>query len=126
MNPLKLIRALFGPVPRYSAASCLSRVRAGEATLVDVREPAEWAGGVAEGAALLPLRDLTGARVRWAAFLAANRNRELLLYCGAGVRSGMAARILNREGFRAANAGSLTEWTHAGWKIVAAEVHREQ
>ncbi len=119
MKPFKLIKALFGPrVPRRRAIDCFERVRAGSAILIDVREPGEWAGGVAGRAVLLSLSDLSGPRARWAPFLAAHRERELLFYCGAGVRAGMAARILAREGFRTANAGSFKEWSAAGWPVV--------
>lgn len=118
MNPFKLIKALFASAPRFAATDCFARVRSGEAVLIDVREPHEWTGGVAAGAVLLPLRDLSGRRTQWRSFLAENAGRELLLYCGAGVRSGMAARALASEGFRAANAGSFAEWSAAGWPVV--------
>lgn len=118
MKPLRLIRAMFGAVPRHRAEACFDRVRAGAAILIDVREPSEWRTGVADQAVLLSLSDLTSARETWKPFLAAHRDRELLCYCGAGVRSGMAARILTREGFRAANAGSFKEWAAAGWPVV--------
>lgn len=118
MNPFQLIKSLFGPVPRHRAIDCFARVRTGDAILVDVREPDEWATGVAERAVLLSLSDLSGARKSWKPFLAAQRDRELLFYCGAGVRSAMAARILAREGFRTGNAGSFKEWAGAGWPVV--------
>lgn len=117
MNPLKFIQAMFVSAPRFAATECFARVRSGEAVLIDVREPNEWAGGVAKGAVLLPLRDLGGGRGQWKAFLAKNAGRELLLYCGAGVRSAMAARVLTSEGFRAANVGSFAEWSAAGWPV---------
>ncbi|MBL9201255.1 MAG: rhodanese-like domain-containing protein [Opitutaceae bacterium] len=119
MKPFKLIQALFGPVPRHRAIDCFERVRSGTAILIDVREPDEWTAGVAERAVLLSLSDLSGPRAQWTPFLATHRERELLFYCGAGVRSAMAARILAREGFRTANAGSFKEWAAAGWPVVA-------
>ncbi len=99
----------------------MARVRSGAALLIDVREPSEWAEGAAERAVLLSLSDLTGARRHWRPFLAANAGRELLLYCGAGVRSAMAARILTREGFRATNTGSLVDWKNTGWPVLVPE-----
>jgi len=86
--------------------------------LVDVRERHEWESGVAERAVLLPLTDLVGRRLYWQPFLVANAGRELLFYCAAGGRSGVAARVLTAAGFRAANAGSLKEWSTAGWPVV--------
>jgi len=110
-----MFKAMFTSAPRLTPADCAARLRAGEAFLVDVREPGEWATGVAESAQLLPLSDLTGARTQWAPFLAAANGREILLYCASGGRSGMAARILVAEGVRAANTGGLAEWLAAGW-----------
>ncbi len=118
MNPLRLIKAQFRIVARFTPAECAARVRAGEAVLIDVREPKEWTAGVADRAVLLSLADLTGKRVRWKPFLATHDGRELLLYCGAGVRSAMAAKILAAEGFKTANAGGFPEWVAAGWPIV--------
>jgi rhodanese-related sulfurtransferase len=124
MSFLQTLKALFTPAPRTTAAEGIARLRSGKALLVDVREPGEWAGGVARSATLLPLSDLTGARLRWKAFLAEVADRELLLYCASGARSRMAANLLAAEGFRAANAGGLTDWVQAGWIIEKA--HRSR
>ncbi len=83
-----------------------------------MREPAEWRGGVAAEAALLPLSDLTGAREHWRSFLEVAGSRMLLPYCASGGRSAIAARLLSGQGFRAANAGGFAEWKHAGWPVV--------
>lgn len=91
---------------------------AGTAVLIDLREPAEWpSAGVAKQAALLPFSDLRGARAQWQPFLENHRGKKLLLYCASGLRSGLAARQLRREGFDAVNAGSLRDWDKAGWPI---------
>lgn len=118
MNFLRLITSAFQSVPRVRPAEAAPRIRAAEAILIDVREPGEWEAGVAEGAELLPLSDLGGRRERWRPFLEKHAGRELLCYCAAGGRSGIAARTLAAEGFRAANAGSLGEWSGAGWPVV--------
>jgi rhodanese-related sulfurtransferase len=92
-----------------------ARVKSGSAVLVDVREPAEWAAtGVVSDAALLPLSDLRGDRTKWKSFLEANREKEIILYCRSGNRSGQAAAILEKEGFRTANAGGFGAWQKAG------------
>ena len=101
-----------------SPADCASRIRNGEALLVDVREPAEWAGGVAESAKLLSFSDLNGPRAQWKQFLAEAKDREILLYCASGARSGMAARLLVSEGVRAANKGGIGDWLDAGWPMI--------
>ena len=117
MSLLQTIKALFTPAPRMQPAAGFARLRAGQALLVDVREPGEWAGGVARSATLLPLSDLTGRRTRWKDFLAGVGERELFLYCASGGRSGLAARLLAGEGFKAANAGGLGDWAAAGWAV---------
>lgn len=92
-------------------------LQAGSAVLIDLREPAEWASGVAKGAALLPGSDLRGGRGQWGPFLETNRDRRLLLYCASGARSVLAAKKLRAEGFDAVNAGSLRDWDRAGWPV---------
>jgi rhodanese-related sulfurtransferase len=112
-----MFKAMFTSAPRLTPADCAPRVRDGEAFLVDVREPGEWAAGVAHSAKLLPLSDLTGVRAQWKPFLADAAGREVLLYCASGSRSGLAARILVSEGVRAANTGGLADWLDAGWPV---------
>jgi rhodanese-related sulfurtransferase len=118
MNPLKMLKSLFTSAPSSTPRECADRVRAGEALLVDVREPGEWAAGVAEGAVLLSFSDLTGRRTQWQTFLAKSAGRELLVYCASGGRSAIAARVLAAEGFRTANTGGLSDWAAAGWPVV--------
>jgi rhodanese-related sulfurtransferase len=86
---------------------------AGEAVIVDVREPREWRGGVAAQAILLPLSNLMGDRRMWNPFLEANRDRMLALYCLSGARSASAAKLLANEGFKAANLGGFAAWRAA-------------
>ena len=121
MNFLSSFFSMFSPsgsgVRRIEPLAAAQLVREKKALLVDVREPAEWSGGVAENAALLPLSDLTGTRRRWKPFLDRVGDREIILYCRSGARSGTAARILAAEGFQAANAGSLHAWHRAGLPV---------
>jgi len=89
-------------------------VKSGVAVLVDVREPAEWTGGVAHPAALLPLSDLKGLRLSWSPFLEKHRGKRIYLYCRSGARSAMATTILKAEGIDAVNVGSLSGWIESG------------
>ena len=100
------------PITQAGAA-----VESGHAVLIDVREPAEWATGMAARAHGLPLSDLRIARERWQPFLEAHRGRRLFLYCQSGARSGLAAALLRREGFDAVNVGSFHAWRRAGWAV---------
>ena len=108
-------RAVAGP--SISAAEADERVKAATAVLVDVREPDEWTDGVAEPAELCSLSDLRGPRVQWKAVLEANKDKELILYCASGARSGTAASILRKEGYNAVNAGGFGNWSRAGLPV---------
>lgn len=100
--------------PRVTPEEAAKRVAAGTAVLIDVREPDEWAGGVAKPALLLSLSDLRAARKDWKPVLEKNRDKELILYCRSGNRSGIAAKILADEGFKTINAGGFSAWQSAG------------
>jgi rhodanese-related sulfurtransferase len=122
-NPLSLLGVLFGSalgavaadVPAVTPVDAARLVAAGQAVLIDVREPAEWAAtGVAAGAVLLPKSDFDGAQKLWADFLAKNRGQELILYCHSGRRAGIVGAALAAQGFKVANAGGFKDWTAAG------------
>ncbi len=121
MNLLNSFLSMFSPsdsgVRRVEPAETARLVRDKKAVLVDVREPAEWAGGVAQKAVLLPLSDLDGPRLQWKPFLNQVGDREIILYCHSGARCGTAARTLVAEGFKAANGGSLRAWHRAGLPV---------
>lgn len=109
-------RAIAGEI--MPPAEAAQQVAEGHAVLIDVREPGEWASsGVAEPAHLLSLSDLRGDRVHWKSFLAENKDKELILYCRSGNRSGIAARILAKEGYTVANAGGFKGWQAAGLPV---------
>ena len=108
-------RLLAGEVLKPEEAA--RRLAAGTAVLIDVREPDEWREGVVTGALLLPLSDLQGNRQQWKPVLAANADKELILYCRSGNRSGIAARLLTGEKFKTANAGGFSAWKAAGQPV---------
>ncbi len=112
-----LVRLLVLARPGIDLATAKVALKSGLAVLVDIREPSEWTGGVAKQAALLPFSDLRGPRKQWRAFLAQHPDKQLLLYCHSGSRSGLAAAQLRREGFDCLNAGALRDWDRAGWPI---------
>ena len=100
--------------PTYSLHDAEKQIASGEALLIDVREPSEYAAGVAAPAHLLPLSDLRGSRSQWDPFLEKYRDKELLVYCRSGNRSGTAADILRGEGCKVTNIGSYGAWMNAG------------
>ena len=70
----------------------LPRLAAGS-TVVDVREPMEWATGHVPGALLVPLGELRGS------LLSIPKHRPVITICEAGVRSCTAASLLASAGF---------------------------
>ena len=112
-----VLRPLLFGGPRITPADAAAQVSAGTAVLIDVREPSEWASGTAAPAALLSLGDLRGERREWKPYLKKNKDKLLIVYCASGVRSGVAAGILKKEGFRVANLGGFGRWASAGLPV---------
>ena len=107
-------RSLWQARPTIAPAEANAAIKSGQAVLIDVRESGEWSSGVAQSCVLLAFSDLRGGRKKWRSFLEKNREKQLVLYCASGARSGMAANLLRREGFNAVNLGGLSRWTSAG------------
>lgn len=118
---LLLVSATMGraaDVAKISSVEAARRVASGQAILIDVREPDEWAeSGVAEPAMLLPMSDFNGEQKLWKPFLAQNAGKELVLYCRSGNRSGKVAAKLAAQGKRVANAGAFRDWEEAGLPV---------
>ena len=81
-----------------------------EAIMLDVRERDEWRAGHVAGARHIPLGDLR------AHLAALPRDRDLLLLCQSGSRSGTATRLLHGHGFaRVYNvSGGIIAWRRSG------------
>jgi rhodanese-related sulfurtransferase len=91
-----------------------AELEAGKALLVDVREPEEHATGVAPGARLLPMRQLS------ARLAELPRDRPVLLICNTQNRSRATFDALRERGWtnlRYVN-GGMSEWNRRGWKTV--------
>ena len=82
--------------------------------LIDVSEPAEYAGGHAVGARNIPFGSLEGAKE-----LPSNKALPLLLICPSGARAGRAAGLLRKAGYEKALAvtGGLNAWREAGLPV---------
>lgn len=105
-------------VPDVAPVEAARLVAEGKALLVDVRESSEWAGsGVAAPALLLAKSDFDGARKDWAPFLKSVGDRQVIVYCRSGGRSGAVAGALAKMGINVANAGGFAEWKAAGLPI---------
>jgi rhodanese-related sulfurtransferase len=90
-----------------------SRRQAAGALLVDVREPAEWRQGHAPKAKLIPLGSLNSRLSE------IPRQREVLLICRSGNRSGTAQRQLLKLGYEQVYnvSGGMNAWAGAGLPV---------
>ncbi len=104
--------------PRIDPTEAATRIATGNAVLIDVREPSEWESGVVEGALLLPLSDLRGGRALWKPVLETHTDKEIIVYCRSGARSGTATKILEESGFKATNSGAFSSWVKSGASVV--------
>jgi len=112
-----VVRMLLAARPGISPAEAQKALVAGNAVLVDVRESMEWSSGVAKPAMLLAMSDLRGRRASWKPFLEKNKNKQIIVYCASGARSGSVAALLKREGFQAVNLGGFSAWAGAGLPV---------
>jgi rhodanese-related sulfurtransferase len=78
-------------------------------TLVDVREPREYAGGHVPGAVNIPMGRLTGRLDE------IDRSGPVYVVCATGNRSSAMTNLLTAAGFDAYNvAGGTTAWARSG------------
>ena len=97
-------------VKEISVEETLGKLKEG-ATLIDVREDNEWNDGHAAGATHIGRgvieRDIVGKFP--------DKDKELILYCGGGYRSALAAVNLQKMGYRnvLSMAGGWTAWKEA-------------
>lgn len=82
-------------------------------TLVDVREPSEYAAQHIPGAVLVPLSRFSPAQIPVV------QDKKLVLYCRSGNRSGQAAQRLLQAGFEDVThlSGGLPDWVEKGFPL---------
>lgn len=117
-NPgfLRLVEEAKSRVREVTVAEAQNRLKANPAAkLIDVREDGEWTAGHAVGSAHLG----KGILERDLEALYPDPNTELILYCGGGFRSALAADAAQRMGYRNvwSLAGGWRAITAAGWAI---------
>ncbi|PSL38009.1 rhodanese-related sulfurtransferase [Labedella gwakjiensis] len=78
-------------------------------TVIDVREPDEFAGGHVPGAVNVPLQTVPDSLDRF------DPEKPVYLICQAGMRSERAATFLDARGFDTVNVtGGTSAWASAG------------
>jgi rhodanese-related sulfurtransferase len=107
---LALVNDAKSRVQEVTVDDVLARQKRGDRfRLVDVREDDEWRAGHAQGAEHIGKgvieRDIVGK--------APDKNEEIILYCGGGFRSALAADALAKMGYTRARslAGGWKAWS---------------
>lgn len=112
-----MFRRLFGGSATSTASVDVTEAKrqldSRAAMLIDVREPDEWAEGHVAGAKHIPLGQLSSRLAE------VPRDRDVLLLCRSGNRSGTATALLRGQGYeRAINVeGGITAWQRAGLPV---------
>lgn len=88
---------------RIPLADAKAKIAAG-AVLLDVRSPGEYGGHHIDGAKNIPLGELSGRLGELP------KDKEFVLYCRSGNRSGTATRLLKSKGYSAFNLGGIGNW----------------
>lgn len=106
----RLVAEIRPRVRELTVAEARERIDAG-ARLVDVREDREYAAGHAAGAEHIGRGVIERDIVR----LHPSKDEELILYCGGGYRSALAADNLQKMGYRRVFSmiGGWTAWQEA-------------
>jgi rhodanese-related sulfurtransferase len=115
---MSLLSRLLGAPEAAAAAHAVDvnearRRQSAGALLVDVRQPDEWSAGHAPNAKLIPLGSLASRLAE------VPRDREVLLICRSGNRSGSAQRQLLQLGYEQVFnvSGGMHAWAGAGLPI---------
>lgn len=115
-NFLEIIGELKGRIKENSVEDVRGRQESGESFhLIDVREESEWAGGYIPGAVHIG-RGILEPKIEKRI---PERDSEIVLYCGSGARSLLAAESLKRMGYcnAVSMAGGMGAWKEAGYPI---------
>ncbi len=113
---LKVVEEARARVREVTIAEVRARLeRGGGFHFVDVREDTEWAEDRCRGASHLG----RGILERDVETAIPDKDAEIVLYCGGGYRSALAADSLGRMGYRrvASMAGGIRAWREAGYPL---------
>ena len=101
---------------RVSLDTARAELESGRVVLIDIREPAEHATGVAAGARLLPMSQL---RARLAE-IPVNPGQPVLLICNTQNRTRATLKALREIGYGHVRYvhGGMSGWAQRGWPMV--------
>ena len=93
-----------------------------DASLLDVRQPHEWAAGHIEGARHVPMNSLPATITHDPGEL--SPDKQIYVICAIGARSAQVTAWLVRQGYDAVNvAGGMHAWEDAGRPMVSDTGH---
>ena len=104
-------------LPEIDVAAAAAQIQDKQIKVLDVREPAEFATGVIQGAVLIPL----GQVEKRIGELDGLKDRPMLVVCGSGGRSAQAIKVLSKYGFTKLTniKGGMNAWRKAKLPVVA-------
>lgn len=107
-----IVREAKNKITEISPADAASKVESGAAVLIDVREKEEWNDQHIPKAIHVSRGRLEGEIEE----KVADPNAHIILHCGGGGRSALAAETLQRMGYRNVTSmdGGLKAWKKAG------------
>lgn len=102
-----------GMVPTVSVRQLQEMVNAGDVHILDVRQPAEWAGGHIKGAQFITAAELPDRMDE------VPDTKDVAVVCGSGYRSSVATSLLKRSGRGdVVNvSGGMSAWNGAGFPV---------
>jgi glyoxylase-like metal-dependent hydrolase (beta-lactamase superfamily II)/rhodanese-related sulfurtransferase len=102
-------------IKQYSVSELKDRIASGGMTVIDVRRPAEYAGGHVPGAFSFTLSGID----KHVSELPFDRNSETAVICAGGYRSSAAASMLEKHGFtKLINiTGGTNAWVKSGFPV---------
>jgi len=112
---LRLVEDSKTRVREISVNETRAKLERGGAKVIDVREESEWASGHARGAQHVG----KGVIERDIEKKIPDKSAEIILYCGGGYRSVLAADVLQRMGYTnvASMAGGWRGWQEAAGPV---------
>ncbi len=118
---MEMVTRAKAEIENLSPDEVADELRRGDVLLVDLREPSEIAGGHLAGATFAPRGMLefhadSATPYHLDGF---REDRRVILYCGSGARSALAARSLQQLGYRdvAHLDGGYKAWIAAGQPV---------
>lgn len=122
-SPADLVAIAKATIKECSVAECHEHLNS-ETLLIDIREPAEFSKTHIPGSVHLPRGllefEIHGLVERTRGYNdVTNENRPIILYCGTGGRSALAAQTMQSMGYEnvISMAGGVVAWAAAGFPV---------